>query len=50
MREINLGLTDQDKKEGQTMRQRTHFKLFGLAMTESLWTIGTNYVAGTLPT
>jgi hypothetical protein len=50
MRVFNLELTDQDKKEDQTMKQRTHFKLFGLSMTESLWTIGTNYVAGTLPT
>ena len=32
------------------MKQRTYLKLFGLSMAESFWTIGTNYVAGTLPT
>lgn len=50
IRVFNLKLTVQDKKEDKTMKQRTHFKLLGLSMTESLWTIGTNYVAGTLPT
>jgi hypothetical protein len=50
VRVFNLKLAVQDKKEDQTMKQRTYLKLLGLSMAESFWTIGTNYVAGALPT